>query len=185
MKIALLISTYNWPEALALVLESVVQQSLKPDEVLIADDGSSTETKQVVQGFQDKAKIKVHHVWQEDKGFRKAAILNKAVAQSSAGYIIQADGDCILHRDFVKDHVSFAQENQFLFGSRVNIQEYFLPQLFREKVIHFTIFSKGINKRTRALHIPVFARLFKSSFVLSPKFRGCNFSFNRVPCVFQ
>lgn len=45
MKTTLLITTYNWPKALELVLYSVLHQHVKPDEVVIADDGSTEETK--------------------------------------------------------------------------------------------------------------------------------------------
>jgi len=45
MTVALVIATYNWPEALRLVLESVSEQTVLPDEIIIADDGSSKSTK--------------------------------------------------------------------------------------------------------------------------------------------
>lgn len=105
MKTALLISTYNWKEALSLVLDSIKIQSQLPDEVLIADDGSDDATKQVIDEFRQTFKIPVKHVWQEDLGFRKSMILNKTIAQAEADYIIQIDGDCIMHKDFIKDHI--------------------------------------------------------------------------------
>ena len=45
MTVSLIISTYNSPKALDLCLMSVLQQSVLPDEVLIADDGSNEETR--------------------------------------------------------------------------------------------------------------------------------------------
>ena len=48
MNSALVISTYNWPEALELVLKSVRTQIVYPDEVIIADDGSTDETKKLI-----------------------------------------------------------------------------------------------------------------------------------------
>src|SRR5690554_2052679 len=105
MKPSLLISIYNWPEALELVLMSVENQSVGPRELLIADDGSSEKTKQLIDAFAKKSQIPIKHFWHEDKGFRKSKILNKAVAGSTSDYIIQTDGDCIMHKDFVKDHL--------------------------------------------------------------------------------
>ncbi len=179
MKTALLISTYNWPEALDLVLKSILNQSQMPDEILIADDGSTTATKEVIDLYGNKFKIPVIHVWQEDKGFRKSAILNKAVAKSTADYIIEIDGDCIPNKHFIKDHILLSKKNHFLYGSRVNIQESFLPKLFNKKIIDFNLFSEGIKKRTRTLRVPLFAKWYKPSPILSRKLRGCNMSFFR------
>lgn len=179
MKVALLISTYNWPTALELVLLSLKRQSLKPDEVLIADDGSTEETRALIEDFRMKCTFPIHHFWHEDKGFRRSLILNKAIAGSSANYIIQTDGDCIMHKDFIRDHVRMKQPSTHLYGSRVNIQESFLDELFLKKKISFGFFSKGIKKRTRNLRIPLFASFYGKKKDLSKKLRGCNLSFWR------
>ncbi|QAA80772.1 glycosyltransferase [Aequorivita sp. H23M31] len=177
MKSSLLISTYNWPEALELVLLSLENQSVRPDEVLIADDGSKEETKELIEAFQRKSRIPIIHFWHEDKGFRRSLILNKAIAGSSSEYIIQTDGDCIMHKDFVKDHLEMCEPNTYLFGSRVNIQEAELSSLFSQKKIKFGFLDKGIKKRTRNLRIPMFADLYKKNTEVSSKMRGCNLSF--------
>ncbi len=174
---SLIIATYNWPEALELVLKSVTSQSVFPDEIIIADDGSNEKTKSVIEAFKNENNIPVLHIWQEDNGFRKAKILNKAIAQASGQYIIQVDGDCILHPKFIEDHMSFANPNTYLFGSRVNIQETHIKALFENKQINFNAFSSGIKKRTRALHIPMLSRFYKENEVYSTKYRGCNASY--------
>ncbi|MCB0455400.1 MAG: glycosyltransferase family 2 protein [Aequorivita sp.] len=177
MKTSLLISTYNWPEALELVLLSVMNQSEQPDEILIADDGSSEETKNLIETFKKKLIVPIHHFWHEDKGFRKAIILNKAIAAAMGDYIIQVDGDCIMHKDFVRDHKALAQPNVYLFGSRVNIQKEFLPKLFASQKIKFNFFDRGIKKRTRNLRVPALSSLYKTTAQVSDKMRGCNVSF--------
>jgi len=173
----LIISTYNWPEALELVLLSVVNQSQLPDEIIIADDGSTGATKTVIENYQKIVKVPIHQVWHEDNGFRKSHILNKAIAKAQGEYIIQVDGDCIMHSNFVKDHLAFAKENSYLFGSRVNIQKAHLPTLFKSKQIKFHPFSKGIKKRTRAIHSKILSSLYKEKTDFSKKFRGCNTSY--------
>lgn len=179
MKTSLLISTYNWPAALELVLHSVVRQSILPTEILVADDGSGSETKILIEKFCSGYGMNIRHFWHEDKGFRKAAILNKAIAEAKGEYIIQIDGDCILHRDFVKDHLVSLQKNTFLYGSRVNIQKGFLPKVIDQKKIDFKFWDKGIKKRTRTLRIPILATLYKANKGLSKKVRGCNISYWR------
>jgi hypothetical protein len=177
LKTSLVISTYNWPEALHLVLKSVVEQKQLPNELIIADDGSSAKTKEVIDAYRSKLSIPINHVWHEDNGFQKATILNKAIAQAQGDYIVQADGDCILHPYFVKDHLDMATENTYVFGSRVNILEDALETLFNEQKTNFSAFSKGIKNRTRALRIPFLSQFYKPETKISRKFRGCNTSF--------
>lgn len=102
---SLQISTYNWPAALQLCLQSVLHQIVKPDELVIADDGSGPETKIVIDKFASEVPYAVKHVWHEDKGYCLPEIQNKAIVHSSCDYIIQVDGDCILHPAFIADHL--------------------------------------------------------------------------------
>lgn len=177
MKTALLISTYNWTNALDLVFRSIEKQTQLPDEILIGDDGSTSETKELINVFSEKINIPVKHFWQKDKGFRKSKILNKAVAGTNADYIIQVDGDCILDKNFVKDHIKNAQANTYLYGSRVNILPDFVASVFEHKIISFTVFSKEIKNKTRTLHIPFLSKLYQPHQGISRKFRGCNVSY--------
>jgi len=179
MKTTLLISTYNWVEALELVLNSVLSQSRLPDEILIADDGSNDTTKSIIEEYRRKCKIPIKHIWQEDIGFRKAKILNKAIALTSSEYIIQVDGDCILHKNFIKNHMNEAQKGLYLYGSRVNILPDFVDSIFLKKKIIFNFFSKEIKNRTRTLHIPFLSKFYKKTNRISNKFRGCNVSYWR------
>jgi glycosyltransferase involved in cell wall biosynthesis len=177
LKSSLIISTYNWPEALSLVLKSLKNQVVFPNEVIIADDGSTSNTKILITEFVKVFKIPIIHVWHEDIGFTKATVLNKAVAQSKGEYIIQVDGDCIMHSNFIKDHLALASENCYLYGSRVNIQKTYLEKLFTNQQVQFGPFSEGIKKRTRALYSPFLSQFYKPKLQISTKFRGCNTSY--------
>lgn len=179
MKTALLISTYNWVEALDLVLKSVSEQTQLPDEILIADDGSKEDTADLIQSFVSEMTVPVHHIWQEDKGFRKAQILNKSVAQSNSDYIIQIDGDCILHENFVEDHVNKAKRGTYLYGSRVNILPDSVSDVLKNKIIRFNFFSKEIKNKSRTIRFPFFSDFYKPHAGISKKFRGCNVSYWR------
>lgn len=176
-KTALLISTYNWPDALSLIFKSIMKQSRLPDEILIADDGSKEDTKNLILQFKEKCNIPVKHFWQEDSGFRKSKILNKAIAGSEADYIIQVDGDCILHKHLIKDHILNACPDQYLYGSRVNIRKEYVDDVFKNESINFNLFSTEIKNKTRALYIPFLAKRYKSYNHISSKLRGCNISF--------
>lgn len=177
MKTALLISTYNQPKILALILKTVQNQTVLPNEILIADDGSGIETKNVVENFKNKVEIPVIHQWHEDNGFRKSTIINKTVAKSNADYIIQVDGDCLLHPNFIQNHLENSQPNLYLYGTRVHIKEKYVNKVLNKSVVQFSFFSKIIKKRFRGVYLPLANKLFNIQETISDKFRGCNTSF--------
>lgn len=177
MKTSLLIATYNWPEALELVLKSVLNQTMMPSEVIIADDGSTQETKDLIEHYKKQMSLPLIHVWHEDKGFQKAAILNKAIAKSKGDYIIQVDGDCILHDCFVEDHIRNMEYGTYLYGSRVSLKKEASLVVLQQKKTNFNVFSKGVKKRTRAIHSRILSSAYKKSTEFSSKYRGCNTSF--------
>lgn len=173
----LVASTYNWPEALELLLLSVLNQSVLPNEVIIADDGSGEDTKNLIENFKKTFPVPLVHIWQEDLKNRKSRIMNKAIAAAKYDYVVEIDGDIILNKNFIEDHIAYAQKGHYLFGSRVNIQEKLLPELFSKKNIDFNFFSKGIKKRSRTIRIPFLMNFAKSVDKCSKKLRGCNMSF--------
>ena len=174
---SLVTPTYNWPNALELLLLSVKNQTVLPNEVIIADDGSKPETTELIQKFQKDFPVPLIHVWHEDNGNQKPKIMNKAIAKSKYDYIIEIDGDIIMHPNFVEDHLNYAEKGVYLFGSRVNIQKNILETIFKEKIIYFDFFSKGIKKRGRTLRIPFFMNFAKLHEKRSSILRGCNMSF--------
>lgn len=173
----LLISTYNYPQALRLILETVQLQTVLPDEVIIADDGSGEETRSLIETYAKKFPVPLIHIWHEDKGFRKAIIINKAIAASKYEYVIQTDGDILLHKDFVKDHLHFAQKGLYLFGTRVHIKKSYVPVVLKKKKIKFHFFSRGLKNRFRRMRILRVATKRKDFDEISGKLRGCNMSF--------
>ena len=108
--VSLIVSTYNWPEALNLCLNSIRNQTLLPDEVIIADDGSTEETRILVEKHKQDFPVPLYHIWQADEVFQLSKIRNKAIAFSSREYIVQIDGDLILSPHFLGDHVAFRKK---------------------------------------------------------------------------
>lgn len=134
MKISVIIPTYNRPEALGLCLRSLSVQSMLPAEVLIADDGSGPETRTMVERMTRElaAVFPIHHIWQEDIGFRKPRILNETVRKSTGDYLIFIDGDCMAHRHFIRSHVEKSAPDAVLSGKRVDIGKTLTEKLLRE-----------------------------------------------------
>ncbi len=98
MDISLIITTYNWKEALGVSLTSVLAQTVSPCEVIVADDGSRPDTGELVRRVAAEASVPVIHSWQEDRGFRLAMSRNRAIARARGAYIVLIDGDIILDR---------------------------------------------------------------------------------------
>ena len=119
--ITLVVSTYRRPRALELVLASVGRQSYRDFSVVVADDGSGPETRAVVERFADDASVPVSHVWQEDEGYRLAAVRNRAVASAGGAYLVFIDGDCLIRPNFLARHAGLAAPGRFVFGSRIRI----------------------------------------------------------------
>jgi glycosyltransferase involved in cell wall biosynthesis len=116
MKLSIIISTYNSEEWLSKVLFGYSLQTENDFEIVIADDGSTAKTKQVIDSYQSKFKNPIVHVWQEDDGFQKTKILNKAIIKSKSDYLLFSDGDCIPRKDFVAAHLKYKQNGYFLSG---------------------------------------------------------------------
>jgi len=123
MKVSVIVATYNNPVYLEKVLAGYLCQTRPPDELIVGDDGSGPETRQVVDEFKARAPFSVIHARHEHDGFRLAAVRNMATRASSGEYLIHTDGDCIPGPRFVEDHIRLARKGSFIQGKRILIQE--------------------------------------------------------------
>lgn len=177
MTVSLIIATYKWPEALELVLLSVMEQSVIPDQVIIADDGSGQQTANLIDAY--KKQLPIEHVWHEDNGFQKTLILNKALKNCTSDYIIEIDGDIILHEHFIKDHIAAAQKHYFVQGSRSMMGERLSQRALNSKRITFNWRTWGLITRFNAIRFPQFSWLFITNPFSSHNVKGCNLAFWR------
>ena len=181
--ISILLATYNWPQALKLCLESLATQTDLDFEIIIADDGSTDDTKQVIEAIKPVMPVQITHLWQADQGFRKTRILNRAINAAAGDYLIFLDGDCITQPDFVARHRQLAQVGHLVTGSRVLLNEAltrqlltwpnwsyitFISGLFQERI------SGGINK-----YLPLKIKMGNGTWRNYKKFvwrriKGCN-----------
>jgi len=121
--ISLIVSTYNRPDALGAVLRSLSRQTEKNFEIVIADDGSGPQTRDVIKSWIPKVGVPLKHVWQEDRGFRLAEIRNRAIRASAGDYLIFLDGDCVARPDFIAAHRDLAEPGWFVGGNRVLLSQ--------------------------------------------------------------
>ncbi len=116
--LALIINTFNQPDYLDRVLRAVSWQSVLPDEVLLADDGSEAPTRELFLHWPVGQKFRAEHLWQPHEGFRRAQILNQSIAAARSDYLVFLDGDTVPHPDFVADHRAAARQGFFVQGHR-------------------------------------------------------------------
>ena len=175
---SLIVSTYNWPEALELVLKSIMAQKRLPDEVVIADDGSTHPTLELIKKYQSIFPIPLKHVWHADMGFTRTLILNKTIREVTSDYIIQIDGDIVLHPYFIMDHLDFAEKNCWITGSRVLLDSNKSKEILDTKNVHLSVFTKGITNHLNAIRSPFLRNLLFSAKKLDiKKVRGCNMAY--------
>jgi glycosyltransferase involved in cell wall biosynthesis len=183
MRVSLIITTYNSPAALLLVLNSVEMQSTLPFDVIVADDGSNMDTKGLIKNFQLTTCLKIIHSWQKDTGFRVAKSRNKAIAKSDGDYLILIDGDMILHPEFIRDHIKNSEIGYFIQGTRVLLTEDATKDTFKRMSIIFSFFSHGIKNRKNAFHSDFLSKLFLKKKKYLSGIKSCNMSFFKEDCV--
>jgi glycosyltransferase involved in cell wall biosynthesis len=151
----LVVATYENPRALALCLASVACQRVRPDGIAIADDGSGPATAAVVDAFRVKhPEFPLRHVWHEDRGFRKNAILNAAIASSEADFLIFIDGDVLIHPDFVARHLKLARPDRFSSGSLIRLDDAATAAVTEADVSSGRVFTRAWLRAHRALDRP-------------------------------
>ncbi len=150
---SVIVSTYNQPRELELVLCGLTMQTHNPLEIIIADDGSTQATKDLVNQWVKKSHIPIQHVWHEDVGHRKSTINNMAASKSTGNYLIFLDGDSIPHRLWVKDHLNAAQQDTVVCGRRVRLG----PKISREIDLTF-IQSRKLEKLTGPMLVSALRR---------------------------
>tara|TARA_Y100000766_G_scaffold277869_1_gene283854 strand:- start:838 stop:1638 length:801 start_codon:yes stop_codon:yes gene_type:complete len=132
MLISVIITTYNSPDFLEKCLKSFLEQDDKNFEIIVADDGSSPSTKDIIESFKDSS-LKIYHAWHEDEGFRAAKIRNEAVKLSSGEFLIFIDGDCIVFNDFIKNHRNISEKGFFSRGNRAKLSQKFSKKIISEE----------------------------------------------------
>jgi glycosyltransferase involved in cell wall biosynthesis len=182
-KISLIITTYNWPQALDFVLRSLEYQTDKNFEVIIADDGSGPDTKQLIKNFADKSDITIKHFWHDDNGFRVAATRNGAVALAEGDYFVFIDGDCCLMPSFITAHRKLAEKKWFVAGRRVYLKKRFTAKIFKKAWNFFrwpnwVLFAMGLtgqcNRPFQFLTIPQSDMVRKKQAKNWEKVQTCN-----------
>ncbi len=172
--ISVIVTTYNWKEALAASLAGLFAQTDLNFEIVIADDGSRPDTGELIQQLMQQSPVPIIHSYHEDNGFRAGTIRNKAVAASAGEYLLFLDGDCVVFPHFIQRHRQLAAKGYFVPGNRILLSQAFTEtalstriKLHQHSVLSFIRWrlQGKINRLLPLLHLP-----FESLRLLRPRY---------------
>lgn len=147
--LGVIISTYNNPVDLELVVRSYEYQTDKNFSLYIADDGSGIETSQCISHLKQVMPFPIHHIRHEDDGFRLAEIRNRCIAASSEPYLLITDGDCLAPPNLVATHRRLARKGSFVSGSRILLEKKISASLRRGEMSLESLFRPATLARWR------------------------------------
>jgi glycosyltransferase involved in cell wall biosynthesis len=183
--VGVVFTTYNRPHDLARVLAGYARQTWRQFEIVIADDGSAAETRECIARAREDWQLDIRHVWHEDAGFRKCRILNRAIAESNAEYLIFTDGDCIPHPEFVAGHLDLARPGYFVSGGCVRLGEEATRAIQPKDVLEGRVFDarwllgqgeSSFNLRKLRLSAPPWHNVMNTITTTRPTWNGHNSS---------
>ena len=179
MRISVAVITYNWPQALALVLKALARQSELPFEVIVTDDGSGASTRECLERIAADYPARLVHLWQPDDGARMSRARNRAIAAAQGDYVILLDGDMVADVHFIADHRHFARPGCFAQGSRVLTDEACTLRMLERQQIDLGFFARGIERRRHTLRLPWLASLHARPTTQTRGIKSCNMAFWR------
>jgi glycosyltransferase involved in cell wall biosynthesis len=185
MRVSVIMTTYNAPRWLEKVLWGYSVQSHDDFEIIIGDDGSGPETTTLIEGMKAETGLDIKHLWQEDRGFRKCRILNKAILAADSDYLVFTDGDCIPRQDFLAVHVEEARPAHYLSGGYHKLPMRTSEAIERDDILSGRCFQlawlkrhglKSGLKNTKLTASPGMARLYNRLTPTACNLKGSNAS---------
>lgn len=185
MNASVIMTTYNAIEWLEKVLWGFSVQTARDFEIIIADDGSTAATKERIDELRKLISIPIVHVWQEDHGFQKTKILNKAILAASSDYLIFTDGDCIPRKDFVETHLEYREKGYFLSGGYFKLPMHISNAVTKDDILHQRCFNadwlkaNGLKSSIKILKLTAsgfFAKALNALTPTKPTWNGHNAS---------
>ena len=150
--------------------------------MIVADDGSGSATRLMIEQLAQNFPVPLRHVWQEDKGFRLSRARNRAIAAASSDYLVMVDGDMVLHPHFIADQARAARLDSFVQGSRVLTTPESRERMLREQLTCLRFFDPALDRRRHTLRLTLLSRLLLSLSRTKSKIagtKGCNQSWWR------
>jgi len=135
VKTSLIITVFNRSASLRKALLSLNNQSIKPDELILSDDGSEEDIVSAISGIVRKFNFPVKYVKQANKGFRLAKARNNGVRNAEGNLIIFLDQDLIHTKGLIKTFITNWKEKRFITGMPVWLGEEQTLKITEQKII--------------------------------------------------
>ena len=176
MGVSLIISVYNDYTGLRCVLNSLLDQSDKEFEILIAHDSEDAFIQSILSSYNKQLSIRL--LQQEDKGFRKNKILNKAIDQAKYLQLVFIDGDCMVHKHFIRNYARCIRQGTFCAGRRLDVDQK-TAALLRTDIIKKARLFHFFKNKTKRIEERLYAPYLPQSFLSKPKLLGCNMGWSK------
>jgi len=131
--VTVIVSVYKNTRALNIVLKSLQNKTIIPDEIIISEDGNSQIMKEFVSTLMMND-IKTQHLTCEDDGWRKNIALNKAIVSASGEYLVFIDGDVVPHKRFIEGHLYWSKDKRVCAGKRSEVGAEISKDILNEKI---------------------------------------------------
>ncbi len=174
--LTLIIAVYKNIDAVYLIFESLERQSFKNFDAIIAEDNESAAMLECVDVLRRKYAFVIKHVHQPDNGFRKCAALNAAIKMAESDYLVFIDGDCLLHRHFLKAHFEDRQKNIALWGRRVMLSKVLTDKIYFEKSFASLNLAELIKFGATRLDCAMYLPSMPTPISTASHIWGCNWS---------
>lgn len=179
-RISVVVTTFEWPEALALVLEALRMQRHAPHEVIVADDGSGPATRRVVEAARARTPVPLRHVWAPDEGFTLNANRNRALVAATGEYIVLLDGDMVPHPALVADHAAAMRPGQYVQGSRVLLGADATRRALAAGRVDARWWHRDLRNRVNAVRLPPLSHALARPVAAIHRTRGAHLAFHRA-----
>ena len=180
--VTLIVTCYNKPELLKIVLQTAILQTTPPKEIIVADDGSKEENFTATREIRAQTSIPIIHAWQPDEGFRLNRSRNNALSLATGEYVVLLDGDCFVGPHFIEDHRAAARKGRFVAGTRVQIWTRLKERILATGDARVGLFTRGVSKRQYAVRSRLLSKLASTqdkpgAWVTSKNAAGANVGF--------
>lgn len=99
LTLTFMVPVYNDGITVGPTIESLLRQSVRPDRILVVNDGSTDATREVLDGFRDKG-VDVLHL---ERNVGKTRALESGLRHVTTDLVAITDADSIVHVDYVKE----------------------------------------------------------------------------------
>lgn len=137
-------------------MRSIAVQSTNDFEVIIAEDADDESTVEFVKKWQTLLPMPLLHASQPDNGFQRAKCINNGIKMANADYLVFIDGDCVLHKHYMKEYIEAAADNVCLYGRRVNLSQRLTDNLIagKSKITLWNILFSLSDRKEDGIYFP-------------------------------